>query len=154
MKRTQKANNKLSLFGLAALLALVNASTIKANVDEGYESDQEQTVTIEVVGVTVTATETPEEKALAIIKPFFTDPNYEVTKSFRAMCCEVVPHLEQSPDPVLKAIAQVLKEVCKKNNPVMVGLALKKYENTIKQFIGEMLPGNVLLARLNKALKI
>lgn len=143
MKRTQKAN-KLSLFGLAALLSLVSAPSM-ASMGEGYESDQE---------TSSTSTQTPEEKALALIKPFFTDPNYRVHKSFAAMCCEVAPLLEQSQDALLKAVAQVLKEVCKHNSPVKIGLALKKYEKALKNFIGEMLPGTIIYARLEKAIRI
>jgi hypothetical protein len=143
MKRTQKAM-KLSLFGLATLMALVSGTTLSA---ETYQP--------ETVQATTPSVKTPEEQALAIIKPFFADANYQVTKSFSAICCEVADLLKDSQDPVLKELAKALSEVCKKSsNPMAVGLALKKYEQTIKQFIGDMLPGTVLYARLQTALKI
>ncbi|MBY0109675.1 MAG: hypothetical protein K2X90_01040 [Candidatus Babeliaceae bacterium] len=139
MKRTHKAI-KLSLFGLAALVALVGAPAISAK-----EHITQQTETVK----------TPEEQALEIIKPFFCDPEYIVNKSFSEMCCQVASILQNSEDPILKELAKALTEVCKKGkNPMAVGLALKKYENIIKEFIGEMLPGTILYARLQKALKI
>ncbi len=140
MKRTQKAI-KLSLFGLACLTSLMGMSRIQADASQSAEAAH--------------AAKSPEEQALEIIKPFFTDPNYEVNESFRMICCKVADLLRKSQDPILQELAKALTEVCKKSNAMAVGLALKKYEAAIKQFItDELLPGTVLLARLNKSLKI
>lgn len=128
---------KLSLISLAAFLSFINTPTIQAKKIHA-ESTQE----------------TPEEKALNVFRGFFTDPNYEVTKSFKTMCHEAIPYLEKSSDPDLKALAKVLRTICTKANIMIIGGALVKYSGLIQNLFGDMLPAMELKSRLNKAIAI
>ena len=63
-----------------------------------------------------------------------------------------IPNLEKSQDKKLRDLAAVLKKICTKKNSVVIGVALKAYEQPIKDFFGNMLPEKTLKDRLKEAL--
>ncbi len=158
MKRTQKAN-KLSLFGLAALLTFVSTSTVLAK-----HSHTTEAIEVIEVDVTITTVKTPEEHAAAIFAPLFTDPDYEVTESFTSLACKAVPHLEKSQHKILQSLAKELKDLCKNKCSFYLLLNLiAKYQGSLEDLFAKeegkatkpkVLDKGVLLARINKAARL
>lgn len=179
MKRTQKAI-KLSLLYAAACCAvlgnlkaealqpeapevvvtpaLVVAAAIKAQVAEVTVVEapvvEAPVVTVVMPEGPAPVVETPVERVIKIFKPFFTDTNYKVTESFKAMCFRAVAILRESTDPGIRQVADFLEQLCKKNH-IMIAFDLQKNQAILKPYVdghrGKALAQSVLLTRLKEA---
>lgn len=138
MKRIHKAIKYLSLALLVSSIAMTiraeetttpveNTQVITPAVIVGQVA-QAATVTPPVEIKPAVPTISPVEEVIKIFKPFFTDKNYKVNKSFKKMCLEAVAILKTSPDKGLIQVADFLETLCNKNI-VAIGMALNNDQN-------------------------
>lgn len=138
MKHTIKAI-KFSLIYLTAFGAFMSSPQLQASTGKIYHVDG-------------TDYSTPEDAAFAVFKPFFTDPNYQVTESFCSLCHKSIHFLEKpESQPESKKLAEALRKVCKEKNIKTIGQSLIQYQNTITQGFGQLVGKFTILARLQKA---
>ena len=94
------------------------------------------------------------EAALDFFVDLLTDPNFTVNHSFKHLCINLAPLLQQHPDPRVVNLGGVLKKIQGQTNVMIIGVFLKPFQDVFDKYGKNRtpLPENILRSRFNEVL--
>ena len=104
-------------------------------------------------GYTIEQITTPEA-AIEFFAALATDPNFEVRHSFKQLCVNLAPLLQQHSDPRVQKLGAVLLSVQDYTRTAAIGLKLKQFQDVFEKYGRNRTPRpeNILRSRFDAVL--